>query len=168
MICHLSSYFRTLTSGSKDVIHLRARMQTHTCTLYTRVIYLDECTKHMHTYVHTCIHTYIHTYIHAYICTYKCTYVHTYKCIGTYVRTYARTHAITHTHTYALTTHALTVCQILTRKNLFVGKKTSTTSLELSVGFPLFVKVSGQACKCEDPNKHTEFSKFTLTIIMFF
>ncbi|KAK2142478.1 hypothetical protein NP493_4864g00000 [Ridgeia piscesae] len=44
-------------------------------------------------------------------------------------------------------------------------KKKDLTSLVLSVEFPLFVTISGKACTCEDPEKHTEFSKFNPRIL---
>ena len=43
---------------------------------------------------------------------------------------------------------------------VLAGKKDDLKSLELSVGFPLFVTISGKICTCDNPDKHTELSKF--------
>ena len=52
--------------------------------------------------------------------------------------------------------------------NVFAGKKDDVKSLELSVGFPLFVTISGKICTCENPDKHTELSKFVLKLVRYF
>ena len=51
--------------------------------------------------------------------------------------------------------------------NVFAGKKDDLKSLELSVGFPLFVTISGKICICENPDKHTELSKFVLKLVRY-
>ncbi|KAK2178894.1 hypothetical protein NP493_525g04003 [Ridgeia piscesae] len=38
------------------------------------------------------------------------------------------------------------------------GENNDITSLQLSAAFPIYVKVAGEACACDDPDRHTEFS----------